>query len=125
MPADGFWENSRAINILASLAQQNGIQFRLRGSAAAVVSDALRQNRFRGLLESLAPFTDLDFLVDDDATGRVLASELGRRLPASRFFRVDIVTLQKLEHYRNSNLIIENLPMIAFGSAESVEHEVV
>jgi len=124
MPDLDFWNSASEIRALANVAAQKKITFSLRGSVAEIVVNAHSSgSTVESLLGILPPFCDLDFLVDTHGNGRVLEGELAAELPASRFLRIDVLTPDELERYRNSNLIIENLPRIVFGDAKFGEND--
>jgi len=114
---ENFWTDINEIRALAWLATSHKITFSLRGSVAQSLADLYISGRsFHSLFEIVAPFADLDFLVDSHSTGQILQSALANELPSSRFFRIDVVTPEELERYRNSNLVIEGVPRVVFNS---------
>lgn len=120
------WTDVPEIGILARIAERGRFGFILRGSTAQRLVDADRnEETVASLFAAVPPFSDIDFLVENPRDRRLLAHQLTTQLPESRFFRVEIRTLDELERYEQSSLAIEGQPWVRFGAGESFNDSVV
>ena len=116
MPDWTFWESIHQVRTLARIADEQRIGFLLRGSVAQNLFEAYYHDEpIDSLFAVITPFSDLDFVVENRGAATALSTALAAALPSTGFFRVDIRTLDDLERYRDSNLIIEGQPSILFG----------
>jgi hypothetical protein len=125
MPSDDFWRRVPELDVLAEIADTEKFSFVLRGSAAQLLVDAyVSDEKDIGLFQSMPPLTDVDLLVDSKSQALALSIALGREIPISRFFRIDVRTKAELEHYQHAQVVVTGQPQIRFGGERQTAHEV-
>jgi hypothetical protein len=121
------------IGVLAEIAREHKADFRLHGSVARALLQAVeQQSSVPSIFDLVPPLSDIDIVVDADVdvsrferpSPAEIRAEILRQLPVGRFFHWEVRGQNELASYRKyAHVRVENQPYVLFLGSETPRAE--